>query len=91
MKSKSRDLSKELNFEEAINNIFKAYRAYSLRDSVEEIFNDPKVSDQSVTENFWVLSAALHEFYLQHESLPVAGTLPDMVSTTDLYITMQNM
>ena len=58
---------------------------------MEEIFNDPKVSDQTVTDNFWVLSAALHEFYLKNEALPVAGTLPDMVSTTDLYITMQNM
>ena len=74
-----------------MNNIFKAYRSYSLRDSVEDVFNDPKISDQSVTDNFWVLAAALHEFYLQNDVLPVAGTLPDMVSTTELYISMQQL
>lgn len=88
VKNHSRDFSKELNFNEAFNNVFKCFKKVELRDSVEEIFNDPKINDFTEKSNFWLLCAALHRFHTIHGLLPVSGILPDMTSTTDFYLAL---
>jgi hypothetical protein len=63
IKSSARDYSKELCFEEAFNNSFKAFQTSLLKSEVEEIFNDPKINDMKEKSNFWVMAAALKMFY----------------------------
>lgn len=86
--SLSWDLSKEENFDEAFANIFKCYSNYSLRDSVEDIFNSPKIDNPQEKSTFWLLSAALTRFFGTYETLPLSGKLPDMFSSTDFYLTL---
>ncbi len=57
-----------------------------MRGAVEDIFNDPKVEDKNEKSSFWLLAAALHRFYKNHNTFPVAGIVPDMTSTTDFYL-----
>jgi len=53
----------KLNFSEAKQNVFKCFRKYELRDSVEDIFNNPKIDDAHEKSCFWLMSTALHRFY----------------------------
>jgi amyloid beta precursor protein binding protein 1 len=62
-----------------------------LRGSVEDILNDPKIDDHTETSPFWLLASALNRFYNANKTLPVAGTLPDMTSTTDFYLDLQRI
>jgi NEDD8-activating enzyme E1 regulatory subunit len=80
-----------LCFEEAFNNAFKTFGKPVLRGSVEGILNDPKIIDETEISTFWLLSAALTKFYNDNKCLPVAGTIPDMTSTTDFFLDLQKM
>lgn len=62
-----------------------------MRESVQEIMNDPKVISPTEKSPFWLLAASLARFFDQEGSLPLSGKLPDMTSTTEYYITMQGM
>jgi NEDD8-activating enzyme E1 regulatory subunit len=63
----------------------------TIRDSVNEVLNDGKVDDINEKSNFWLFVAALKRFYSNTHSMPLSGKVPDMTSTTEFYITLQNM
>jgi amyloid beta precursor protein binding protein 1 len=77
--------SKEINFEEAVNNIFKVYPPFEEPYTVTQ--ND-KAEFGSTADNssFWCLGASLKEFIKRHGTNPVAGHISDMTSTTDFYL-----
>ncbi len=102
VKSHSRDFSKELCFTEAMNNIFKCFSSNLVPGPLEDILNDPKIEgndiafyhqklDQTETSDFWVLAATLKLYFDKEKTLPVAGTVPDMTATTDLYLDVQKL
>jgi len=43
------------------------------------------------TSSFWLCAAGLKAFYESNGRLPVSGVLPDMVSTTEFYLQLQNL
>ena len=82
IKSKSRDINKELNFEEAISN---AYLAYTERD----LFIPEGLDSESTLAKLY---AALTEFQNRHGGrAPVNGSIPDMTANTDLYVQLQKI
>jgi len=88
IKQKSRDFSKEACFNEAFNNAYKAFATTLLKGNVEDIFNDNKINDSTQKSPFWVCATALHRYYQANNTFPLAGSLPDMTSTTDYYLDM---
>ena len=94
MKALARDFYKEENFEEALKGLNVAYcftPAADVRQSVQEVIEDDKINNSSIKSTYWLLATALARFYHQHQCLPITGKLPDMVSTTEFYITLQTM
>ena len=89
MEKAMRRSSKETNFDEAVNNAFKCFKPIELPIGVMEIFENPKIKDKTVKTTFWLLSAALKNYYDFDKTLPLAGSLPDMTSTTELYLELQ--
>lgn len=41
--------------------------------------------------NFWLIAQGIRQFYLDHDSLPLPGTLPDMKAQSRDYIQLQNI
>lgn len=80
-----------LNILEARENAYKCFRLYQVRDSVQDIFDNPKISDPAQTSNFWLLCAALHRFFEKNEALPQSGKVSDMTSTTNYFLDLQRM
>jgi amyloid beta precursor protein binding protein 1 len=93
IKAKSRNFFKEENFKEAFTACFKCFQTpdQAIRDSVHDVLNDDKINDLNEKSKFWLLAAALARFKETTGLLPLSGKVPDMTSTTDLYITIQNM
>ncbi len=59
---------------------------------MKEILEDAHC--QNLNENskaFWIMAAALREFVQEHKVLPMIGSIPDMASTTDGYLTLQKL
>ena len=69
----------EENFTEAQDNLNK-YLPHPIGDAIEKLFEDEQVNSSS--DVFWVLVAALKEFYEEFKILPHCGSIPDMTSTT---------
>ena len=80
--------SKEVNFDEAATNAYKSYVKADLSGPVQDIIDSPKaeLASKLDTSPFWNCAAALKEFYNRHKTLPVAGVVPDMTSTTEFYL-----
>lgn len=91
VKSKARDFSKEMNFEEAINNAHLGFTYEKVPAKIQEILDDPKVDSSEFHSNFWTLAAALKRFVDEHGCLPVTGQVPDMTATSDFFISMQEI
>ena len=87
----ARNFSKELNYEEAIQNAFKAFSYEAVPFEIQEILDDPKANSEEFHSKFWTLVAALKQFVSERGSLPVNGKVPDMTSTSDFYITLQKI
>uniref|UniRef100_A0A8B9SZI5 NEDD8-activating enzyme E1 regulatory subunit n=1 Tax=Anas platyrhynchos TaxID=8839 RepID=A0A8B9SZI5_ANAPL len=84
----------EENFEEAIKNVNSALNTTKVPRCIEEIFNDDcctNLTEQS--PSFWVLVRALKEFVANEGqgSLPVRGTIPDMIADSNKFIRLQNV
>ncbi|KAF5015387.1 hypothetical protein F66182_13302, partial [Fusarium sp. NRRL 66182] len=46
---------------------------------------------QADSDNFWIIVAALKEFYTKHAVLPLPGSVPDMKAKSADYISLQNI
>uniref|UniRef100_A0A8C0EDL1 NEDD8-activating enzyme E1 regulatory subunit n=1 Tax=Bubo bubo TaxID=30461 RepID=A0A8C0EDL1_BUBBB len=84
----------EENFEEAIKNVNTALNTTEIPRCIEEIFNDDRcinLTEQS--PSFWVLARAVKEFVAAEGqgSLPVRGTIPDMIADSSKFIKLQNV
>ncbi len=71
------------NFDEAVNVAYDLWQT-EMPPALQEILDDPKANTS--TETFWLYIAALKEFVQLFQRLPVAGTVPDMISTTNFYL-----
>ncbi|XP_061201941.1 NEDD8-activating enzyme E1 regulatory subunit isoform X2 [Neopsephotus bourkii] len=84
----------EENFEEAIKNVNTALNTTEIPEGIEEIFNDDrciKLTEQS--PSFWILARAVKEFVANEGqgSLPVRGSIPDMIADSSKFIELQNV
>lgn len=78
----------EVNFEEALQNAYKAWVPYSVPESVQKVL---MLQTRNCKSDFWVGARAVSQFVRDCGKLPLAGTLPDMTSSTELYIKLQEM
>lgn len=82
----------EENFDEAVGAVLKSINPWSLRSNIREIFEmDQCINLRPDSDNFWIIAAALKQFYSEHSVLPLPGSLPDMKSRSADYISLQNI
>ncbi|NXT45750.1 ULA1 enzyme, partial [Pluvianellus socialis] len=84
----------EENFEEAIKNVNTALNTTEIPRCIAEILNDDcciNLTEQS--PSFWILAQAVKEFVANEGqgSLPVRGTIPDMIADSSKFIKLQNV
>jgi amyloid beta precursor protein binding protein 1 len=50
-------------------------------------------SDWQTEENssFWIITDAIKKFYVEHNALPLPGSVPDMKAQSDVYVRLQNI
>jgi len=84
----------EVNFNEAIALSYKVSSPTTIPSGVKEILEDPAAHNLSAHSSaFWVLVNALKKF-VDHEGaglLPLMGSIPDMTSDTQTYISLQEV
>lgn len=84
----------EDNFREAITNLNSSVVPTQIPFLVQQIFDDPcciHISPDS--SNFWLLARAVKEFTTSEGCgrLPLRGSIPDMTSSSDLYVSLQRV
>ena len=52
---------------------------------------DPKCTEKTIKEPFWLLAAALKVFYETYQCLPLNGKIPDMTADTDSFLKLQKI
>uniref|UniRef100_A0A8B9H3V8 NEDD8-activating enzyme E1 regulatory subunit n=1 Tax=Astyanax mexicanus TaxID=7994 RepID=A0A8B9H3V8_ASTMX len=85
----------EENFDEAIKNVNTALNPTKVNPiTVDDIFNCVQCENiTSQTSAFWMMARGVRDF-VQNEgngSLPVRGTIPDMIADSDKFINLQNV
>lgn len=97
IKSMAFNFHTETNFEEAYNEAYLSYTPNELPYEVTEILNAYESSLSSSKpkdyqkDSFGIMIAALHKFLKSHQNQPpLNGTIPDMTSTTESYMALQN-
>jgi len=84
----------EDNFDEAIQNVNSTIIPTQIPSAVQLILEDSScTSIMPESSNFWVLARALREF-IENEGggrLPLRGSIPDMTSSSDMYISLQRV
>ncbi|KAH8839270.1 hypothetical protein MCOR27_005020 [Pyricularia oryzae] len=81
----------EENFEEAVAAVLKTISPPSLPDGLKEVF---RYLDSHKTEErtgFWLIAAAIREFWEKNKCLPVPGKVPDMKAQSNVYVRLQNI
>jgi amyloid beta precursor protein binding protein 1 len=91
LKSMALEADKEINFDEAAKNAFFMHQSPNLPDNVQEIFDIPKIDDAGEKDPFWVCCSVLKKFHGKNKRLPVSGTIPDMTSHTEYYLSLQKV
>lgn len=84
----------EENFEEAIKNVNTALNPTRISSAVEDIFNREECNSITAqTPSFWVMARAVREFVRNEGrgSLPVRGSIPDMIADSQKFINLQNV
>uniref|UniRef100_A0A913HTE5 ThiF domain-containing protein n=2 Tax=Strongyloides stercoralis TaxID=6248 RepID=A0A913HTE5_STRER len=81
------------NFKEAINNIVRFMKKPKFPDGLTRLFQDERSNNplMAAREPIWTYIAAIKIFYKQYNSLPVQGSIPDMLSDTTNYTTLLNI
>ena len=41
--------------------------------------------------SFWIIAAAIKQFYAKHNELPLPGSVPDMKAQSTVYVRLQNL
>lgn len=82
----------EENFEEAIHFVNTAISPPVIPSRIKTILDDDSCTNLTQnTPHFWIMCAALREHVLAEGSLPVRGSLPDMVTDTTSFVTLQQI
>ncbi|KAL3459455.1 hypothetical protein BJX64DRAFT_202900 [Aspergillus heterothallicus] len=82
----------EENYDEAVAAVLKSLNPFALRSSTREIFDLDECKNLTAdSAEFWVIAAAVREFYEQHKALPLPGSLPDMKAQSADYVSLQNI
>ncbi|KAI3732498.1 hypothetical protein L1987_63703 [Smallanthus sonchifolius] len=81
----------EDNYKEAIEASFKVFASQGISSDLKRILDDPCAEVESGASDFWVMVAALKEFIANEGGgeAPLEGSIPDMTSSTELYINLQ--
>jgi len=91
----SHDMSKELNFQEALENSYLAYAVPTLPYEVQVLMDNLVQTCNSsipLKSSFEVMLLALHRFMLHSSHQPpIHGSIPDMTSNTEQYIKLQQL
>ncbi|GFP79576.1 nedd8-activating enzyme e1 regulatory subunit [Phtheirospermum japonicum] len=85
--------SDEDNYKEAIEASFKVFSPQGISTELQQIISDSCAEVNSTSSDFWVLVAALKEFIANEGGgeAPLEGAIPDMTSSTELYINLQKI
>ncbi|TWU78918.1 hypothetical protein ED733_007914 [Metarhizium rileyi] len=81
----------EENFEEAVAAVMKHITPSSLPTSLQQIFDYSSSVKASTKESFWIIAAAVKQFYQKHQQLPLYGGIPDMKAESKTYIKLQSL
>ncbi|GAV66977.1 ThiF domain-containing protein [Cephalotus follicularis] len=83
----------EDNYKEAIEASFKVFAPRGISSDLQQIINDSCAEVDSNSSDFWVMVAALKEFIATEGcgETPLEGSIPDMTSSTELYVTLQKI
>ncbi|XP_021893763.1 NEDD8-activating enzyme E1 regulatory subunit AXR1-like isoform X4 [Carica papaya] len=83
----------EDNYKEAIEASFKVFGSKGISSELQQIINDSCAEVDSNSSDFWVMVAALKEFISNEGGgeAPLEGTIPDMTSSTELYVNLQTI
>ncbi|KAM9410124.1 NEDD8-activating enzyme E1 regulatory subunit [Pholidichthys leucotaenia] len=84
----------EENFEEAIKNVNTALNPTKVPSTVEDLFNSEHCKNiTSESLSFWVMLRAVKEFVHNEGegSLPLRGSIPDMIADSQKFINLQNV
>lgn len=84
----SRRSDKEVNFDEALDNAYKAWVPYSIPDPVKSVLDLVTTDSKS---DFWIVAKAVAQFVRDCGKLPLAGSLPDMTASTDMFVKLQEI
>ncbi|KAJ7948152.1 NEDD8-activating enzyme E1 regulatory subunit [Quillaja saponaria] len=83
----------EDNYKEAIETSFKVFAPRGISSDLQQIINDSSAEVDSNSSDFWVMVAALKEFITNEGGgeVPLEGSIPDMTSSTEQYVNLQNI
>lgn len=83
----------EDNYKEAIDSSFKVFAPRGISSELQQILNDSSAEVDSNSSDFWVLVAALKDFIANEGGgeVPLEGSIPDMTSSTEQYVNLQNI
>lgn len=83
----------EDNYKEAIESSFKVFAPRGISSELQQILNDSSAEVDSSSSDFWMLVAALKDFVTNEVGgeAPLEGSIPDMTSSTEQYVNLQNI
>lgn len=83
----------EENYKEAIKNASKVFTPRGISSELQMIINDGSSEVDASSSEFWVMVAALKEFMANESGgeTPLEGSIPDMASSTELYVSLQRV
>jgi len=80
------------NFDEALVAYTECFKKNQvLPDNISRLFANFTDEINAPTSQFWIMTKALKAFYETNNRLPVQGTIPDMISLPEYYITLQKI
>ncbi|EXC01252.1 NEDD8-activating enzyme E1 regulatory subunit [Morus notabilis] len=83
----------EDNYKEAIEASYKVFAPPGISSDLQQIINDSSAEVDTNSSDFWIMVAALKEF-IKNEgggAAPLEGSIPDMTSSTEQYVNLQNI
>ncbi|KAL5684226.1 hypothetical protein ACJX0J_010611, partial [Zea mays] len=83
----------EENYKEAVDSSYKVSVTPGINNEIRQIIDDDSAEVNSSSSDFWILVAALKEFIAKEGNgeLPLEGTIPDMTSLTEYYVSLQKI
>ncbi|MQM19983.1 hypothetical protein Taro_052997 [Colocasia esculenta] len=93
IKSHMIDLDEE-NYKEAMEAAFKVSASQGISSHLHQMLNDVSADVDSSSPDFWILVAALKVEFIENEGAgepPLEGSIPDMTSLTEYYVSLQKI